>query len=291
MLPRGAKSETLDQFEALLLARECPADALRVARTPTGDLHAGIVVPSPGAVGMLVLSALTGPGAASTAAAVAHDAVAVAFANNVQLVQMLIQPDDTLHGACLRDAGFRVLASLHTMERTVPHRLLPEPRQLRNQSPDDAVTLVPCLDLPTSRVAAALESTYAGTQDCPGLLGLRTATDTLAGHRATGEPLPELWSLVQVDGQDAGVLFVSRQRDCCDLIYTGLIPEARGRGLGMWLLRTMLSTLRQGGHKRIRLCVDSSNEPALALYRTLGFTVRATTLALIATPEDVQATR
>jgi ribosomal protein S18 acetylase RimI-like enzyme len=238
---------------------------------------------------MLVLSALTGPGAASTAAAVARDAVAVAFANNVQLVQMLIQPDDTLHGACLRDAGFRTLASLHTMERTVPHRLLPEPRHLRTTIQECNVTLVPCLDLPTSRVAATLEATYAQTQDCPGLLGIRTAADTLAGHRATGEPLPELWSLVHVDGQDAGVLFVCRQKECCDLIYTGLIPAVRGKGVGMWLLRTMLSALRHGGHKRIRLCVDSNNAPALALYRAAGFTVRATTLALIATPEDVQA--
>ena len=50
----------------------------------------------------------------------------------------------------------------------------------------------------------------------------------------------------------------------------------------------MLTCLRDGGHRRIRLCVDSANEPALALYRALGFTVRTTSVALIATPDDVQ---
>jgi ribosomal-protein-alanine N-acetyltransferase len=50
-------------------------------------------------------------------------------------------------------------------------------------------------------------------------------------------------------------------------------PEQRRRGLARWLLEYALDRARRGGAQRAFLEVRRGNEPALALYRSLGFRV------------------
>jgi RimJ/RimL family protein N-acetyltransferase len=51
----------------------------------------------------------------------------------------------------------------------------------------------------------------------------------------------------------------------------GLRPEYRGRGLGRRLAVQTIVAARQVGMERVELDVFASNEPAVALYRALGF--------------------
>jgi len=51
----------------------------------------------------------------------------------------------------------------------------------------------------------------------------------------------------------------------------GLLPDYRGRGLGRKLAVQTIEAARQAGIERVELEVFASNEPAIHLYRTLGF--------------------
>jgi ribosomal protein S18 acetylase RimI-like enzyme len=75
------------------------------------------------------------------------------------------------------------------------------------------------------------------------------------------------------------------------VIYLGLTPAARGRGLGRAVLRRALE-LARANTPRLELAVDLRNTPAVQLYRATGFTVRdrrAVHLALLGGPGPASA--
>jgi len=131
--------------------------------------------------------------------------------------------------------------------------------------------------------AEAIQQTYRDSLDCPALSGLRDIEDVISGHRATGQFDPTLWRLLLQDDRPMGVLLLSGipQTDGTELVYLGVVPEARGRGLGTILMRhAMELTFRQ--HKRkLSLAVDSRNAPALKLYYRFGMQQVATRWAMI----------
>src|SRR5262249_18214418 len=51
----------------------------------------------------------------------------------------------------------------------------------------------------------------------------------------------------------------------------GVVPEYRGRGLGVFLLLKSLHGFRMAGLKRVYLEVTARNEGAVRLYHRLGF--------------------
>lgn len=51
----------------------------------------------------------------------------------------------------------------------------------------------------------------------------------------------------------------------------GVIPEARGQGLGRALVRQALHGFRMAGLRRVYLEVTAENSGAVRLYRTIGF--------------------
>lgn len=54
-------------------------------------------------------------------------------------------------------------------------------------------------------------------------------------------------------------------------------PELRGRGLGVALMDFAFERLREQGAEEVSLKVDATNEPAIRLYRKIGFAERART--------------
>ena len=57
-----------------------------------------------------------------------------------------------------------------------------------------------------------------------------------------------------------------------ELISMWTAPEARGHGVAGVLIRSVEDWARASGGSELRLAVAEGNEPALALYRRLGFT-------------------
>jgi ribosomal protein S18 acetylase RimI-like enzyme len=141
---------------------------------------------------------------------------------------------------------------------------------------------------------AVLMATYAGSLDMPELDGTRGLDDILAGHRACGLFLPERWQLGRIPGEPAAgaVLLLSEVpgRDAWEVIYLGLTPAARGRGLGRAVLRHALE-LARAHTPRLELAVDLRNTPAVRLYRAAGFAIRdrrTVHLAILGPPETAR---
>src|SRR5207244_5235963 len=59
--------------------------------------------------------------------------------------------------------------------------------------------------------------------------------------------------------------------DSAELVYLGVVPEARGRGLGDLLMRRALATTAAMRLGRLTLAADVANPPALALHYRHGF--------------------
>jgi ribosomal protein S18 acetylase RimI-like enzyme len=135
------------------------------------------------------------------------------------------------------------------------------------------VTLLTYRDDRRAMLLEILDASYERTLDCPGLLGLRRTEDILAGHVSTGRFEPELWTLLLVDRRPAGAILLNpaTQGRCVELVYLGLAPFARGRGLGGSLLRHGLLALDGRPERTVTLAVDDKNVPALRLYQAEGF--------------------
>lgn len=54
------------------------------------------------------------------------------------------------------------------------------------------------------------------------------------------------------------------------ILGLAVLPQARNYGVGRTLTVTLLERMRSSGLKRCRLSVEPDNEPALALYQSLG---------------------
>ncbi len=59
--------------------------------------------------------------------------------------------------------------------------------------------------------------------------------------------------------------------DTVELVYLGLSPSLRGRGIGDALIASGLARLAGRPESTIACAVDLANGPALALYRRAGF--------------------
>jgi ribosomal protein S18 acetylase RimI-like enzyme len=76
------------------------------------------------------------------------------------------------------------------------------------------------------------------------------------------------------DDVAAGVALLAHRGWTTRLAAMGVVPEFRYRGIGKWLLDSLLDAGRCRGDRAFTLEVIESNAPALRLYRKAGFTAR-----------------
>ncbi|HJN07086.1 MAG TPA: GNAT family N-acetyltransferase [Pirellulaceae bacterium] len=128
-------------------------------------------------------------------------------------------------------------------------------------------------DSEADRLMTLVEKTYVDTQDIPVLNNLRTMADVLDGYRHTGCFDPHNWFFVQLEGSDIGCLLLADHpaMDQVELIYMGVVPEARGKGLGRRITERAKRHTLQAGRRRLILGVDADNSPALLTYTSAGF--------------------
>lgn len=123
------------------------------------------------------------------------------------------------------------------------------------------------------RLGALLERTYRDTLDCPGLEGLRQTQDTISGYLKSGVHVPEWWLVARHFDQDVGCILLADlpREERVELLYMGLVPEARGRGWGNELIRKAIALASTAGRRQLVLAVDARNEPAVRAYMGEGF--------------------
>jgi len=128
-----------------------------------------------------------------------------------------------------------------------------------------------------SEFRSVLQATYEGSLDMPELEGARALDDVMEGHRATGRFVAERWQLGRIPGtpEAVAVLLLTEvpSHDVWEVVYLGLSPAARGRGLGRVVVQHALDLART--HVPwLKLAVDCRNIPATRLYQSTGFVLR-----------------
>jgi GNAT superfamily N-acetyltransferase len=148
-----------------------------------------------------------------------------------------------------------------------------------------------------TRWGCLLEQTYTDSRDCPAISGQRKIEHTIAGYWETGTRWEHGWQLLRAQptatsggsgspgaiaeeplghgpqAQDLGCLVLADhpESDFVELVYFGLVPAARGQGLGGRLLAKAELLARQQGRRRLIAAVDRQNLPALRLYAARGY--------------------
>ena len=215
----------------------------------------------PGRLGMVWPPAAASP----EAEALLHAAGRFLDHHCTTMTQVLLAPTESALAELLTRCDYRHLADLDylTAEREVFPSIEP-PSPLRFEPADGDQT---------ERLCHLVERTYEDTCDCPAVGGLRATADVLASYRATGRYDPKLWLFVRREGRDVGVLLLTRHlpHPHWELVYMGIVPEARGNGFGWQVSQHALWRAGQGGAERLVLAVDQANRPAMAAYQRAGF--------------------
>ena len=82
-------------------------------------------------------------------------------------------------------------------------------------------------------------------------------------------------SIIELDGQDIGVISVERHADHIQLAQLFIQPSHQNRGIGTAILRSLVREAREAG-KPVRLRILAVN-PVRRLYEREGFRVCSTT--------------
>ncbi len=238
------------------------------------------IVPSAGRLGMLYAGLEDVQCDAAALAPVLCAACADARDRlGVLLVQALLEEADDPLLAPLTAAGMRPLAPLRFLRTAL------EPVAAAPPSLPEKLRVLSWRDELEADFLRALARSYEDSQDCPELTGLRPLEDVLASHKATGVFDPSLWWLLWSDAENApvGVILVNLlpESASAELVYMGLAPEARGKGLARSLLERMTHALAQREVRELVCAVDSRNTPAQRLYAAMGFTRFASRIPLI----------
>ncbi len=251
-----------------------------------------LAVPSPGRAVMLIAShALREDEIETLGLAVRTACEGVAAIADI--AQALVEPLRPLDIKAFEAGGLQRMATLEYLERPLsplslidapppPQGWVIEPAASAQALAGSDVTALS--ELERSEIASVLEQSYHGTQDCPGLAGMRRTADVLEGHFGVSARA-RYWLIARdSDGAARGVCLLNAIADGvgAELVYLGVAPLARGSGLARVLLAHGLLACMRARCKTVTLAVDARNEPARKLYETSGFHCTSTRVALVA---------
>jgi ribosomal protein S18 acetylase RimI-like enzyme len=264
-IPLPERRTRIENALRLVASGELNPEGLFVARSPEGLLGVLLCLPVPGA------SALVWPPQVSSAAdgdlllgSLVRHAHAWLRPRGVKVAQTLLAPQEFHLGAPLLANGFVHVTSLLYLRRflTAPFPRLSGRLIYRPYAQGDR-----------NLFEEMLARTYEHTLDCPELNGVRDLAEVMEGHRAQGAHDPAHWWLALEADRPVGVLLttVIPEWRAWDLSYVGVVPEARGRGLGRELTRKALHEAQAAHATQLTLAVDVRNQPARNMYARLGF--------------------
>jgi ribosomal protein S18 acetylase RimI-like enzyme len=185
----------------------------------------------------------------------------------VSVGQCLLDSDSHRERLALDECGFPRVTELEFLHCSL-HELPP-----RRTSPLDWIVQPFAPGRDESLFAELLERTTIETTDCPELNGLRSGRECLEGHRAAGEYDPALWLSYHAGGAAVAVLLMTAHPDrrAWEIVYLGVMPEARGRGFGRAIVSDALGRARRAGQDGVFLAVDCRNAVARRIYLEAGF--------------------
>ncbi len=244
-----------------------PPPALWWARAGTRCVAAAMAVHNPGRVGLLLHSPAEAEGVDPQAlTAVVRAATQQNLRQGCTLVQAMVEDDRDADRAVIQAAGFSLLARLVHMRQSPPRGEGAEGPELQWRWAEQFTE---------GELARVILATYEGSLDCPRLSGSRRIEDVIAGHKAGGVHRPQSWWILDVGGTAAGCVLMN---DCAsghsaEIVYLGVVPAFRGRGLCRRLLRHAGTDAQARGLEAIELAVDDQNIYATRVYESEGYSV------------------
>lgn len=130
------------------------------------------------------------------------------------------------------------------------------------------------IDSPQSKgFSDLLNATFLNSDDCPAITGHQNYKDMIQGYLATGDSGSHWWRLIERSGQPLGCCLLSEHRGSrqLEVVYIGVIPDARGQGLGKSALQQAIRTARSAGMTSLTAVVDHHNHRARRMYQSLQF--------------------
>jgi GNAT superfamily N-acetyltransferase len=230
---------------------------------------------------LLLHSPAEAPGVDRQALACVTKAAALhGLQEGAMLVQVMVEDGNDADLAMVQAAGFSFLARLVHMRLNPAGSARSEPPGLRWRSAEQ---------FSQAELGRVITATYEGSLDCPLLAGVRSIEDVIACHKASGVFRPQSWWLVDVDGAAAGCVLMndSSTRNSAEIVYLGVIPCFRGRGLGRQMLRHAADDARARHLESIELAVDDQNVYALRVYASEGYRVTRRQRAYVMLHESI----
>ena len=194
----------------------------------------------------------------------------------VRLLQCLLWPPHREDEGMLREAGFDYLTELIYLDR----QLIPDAGRRPTQTERASRFTWRTYESRThDTFVETIRATYENSLDCPKLNGVREMQDVLEGHKATGVFDGSDWFVASQPTQadrPVGVLLLSRvpragNGQGMEVVYMGVVPSARRRGVGSALIERALDRGRERKATNLTLAVDADNQPARDLYGQFGF--------------------
>ena len=189
----------------------------------------------------------------------------------LRVVKTVLEGNDLQTAALLKENGFPKAASLHYMSVSTQ-------TVLKAPVADAFVSFIHTEELAPERLEIVFSQVEKHSLDCPEFHGMFTAQEALQGFYRQDVHAPAHWYLVRCEGADAGVLLLAPHTESTnwELMYMGLVPAWRGRGLGSQVVKEALHRAREAGMEEVILAVDERNTPARQLYEQFGFRPRLT---------------
>ena len=78
------------------------------------------------------------------------------------------------------------------------------------------------------------------------------------------------FDIIELTGRPIGRIVVNRPGTVLHIVDQAIVPELRGRGIGSAIMRALMDEAA-AAHMPVRLKVASESDPAMRLYRRLGF--------------------
>ncbi len=257
-------------------ARPCGWDFSVLAESGGGgSASAAIILDRAGGCGTLLPPLLAGHGARQAAGGCAVREVIRQYRARVPdgvVITLTTESDHDLNHV-LASSGMARLTTLVFLRTRVesPRASAPCPGGFRVAPlPDDL-----------GAVAEVLRASCADSLDCPELGARRRPERVLEGHLDGATSIPRQWlGAYSTDSRCSRLVGLSLTRARVDadaqagewdLIYIGMAPQARGIGVGRFLLAEQLRQLDAAGGTTLALACDARNTPALTLYASVGF--------------------
>lgn len=272
---RPADDELVTNFLRFAFQRNIAPQDIWVAVDGRRLVWAILPMVSPGRSMLLFASSCIAPAIRADARRLIETVCSV-YQKQIHLAQVLIDPAEPATANLYHSCHFKMMAELIYLQTTLRNHLHPS-------TPPTGFTWQTYSPALHDQFAATILQTYRESLDCPSLNGMRDIEDIIAGHKAAGAHDPSLWFLLCENDRPRGALLLGPmpQSDTMELVYLGLVPEARGRGLSDVLMRQALAVTSQRRIGRFSLAVDSRNAPAIKLYHRNGLQRIGSKLALM----------